>query len=243
MNNAIKKKVNRIGLVGKIVSIVLIVLMAVACAGLTTVGIVLAVMPKNAVTIGVTTDMDVTVGKDMLMGAYDEISADDIKEINVTMRINGSEFTDLEMEKTESGLKLTAQTDRMEFSLQRLAWACLSGCIYCAAMLVVFIFLMRLSDGFRTCDSPFADDVIKRMTVFAWVLLGSAVVSTIAEGVVNSLLMRSIDLEFSLNPTGVGDGLYASVSFAPILIALIVLFLSMIFRYGAALQKESDETL
>ena len=38
-------------------------------------------------------------------------------------------------------------------------------------------------------------------------------------------------------------GLHFSFEFAPILIALVVLFLVMIFRYGAQLQKEADETL
>ena len=34
-----------------------------------------------------------------------------------------------------------------------------------------------------------------------------------------------------------------TITLFPVLIALLVLFLTMIFRYGAQLQKESDETL
>ena len=110
-------------------------------------------------------------------------------------------------------------------------------------LLVVFVFLKRLFDGFRHCDSPFSDDVIRRMTVFSWVLLGSAVLMSVAESIGNSLINRSIDLSFTLNPTGVNSGFEFSFSFAPILIALLILFLTMIFRYGAKLQKEADETL
>ncbi len=81
------------------------------------------------------------------------------------------------------------------------------------------------------------------MTVFAWVLMIGAVLSSAAEAVGNAMIRRSIDLSFSLNPADMNTGFEVSFSFAPILIALILLFLTMIFRYGAKLQKESDETL
>ena len=147
------------------------------------------------------------------------------------------------MQKTADGLLIHASADRMEFRVQRLAYAAFSGLAYCAVLLVVFIFLKRLCDGFRRCDTPFSEDVIHRMTVFAWVMVGGAVLLSAAESIGNSLINRSLDLSFSINPTGFNSGIECSFSFAPILIALLVLFLTMIFRYGAQLQKESDETL
>ena len=242
MENNIKKKVNRIGLVGQIVSIVLIVLMAVACFGCLTGGILLAILPDDAATVGVSTDLDVQVGKSIIGRWMNEIP-DDPKDLNAQLSVNGSEFTDMQMEKTADGLLINASTERWEFQLNKLASAPFTGLIYCATLLVVFIFLKRLSDSFRHCDTPFSDDVIHRMTVFSWVLLIGSVVSSAAEAVVNSLIHRSLDLSFSLNPSGMNTGFEVSFSFAPIIIALIVLFLTMIFRYGAQLQKEADETL
>ena len=81
------------------------------------------------------------------------------------------------------------------------------------------------------------------MTVFAWVLMIGSVAASAAEAVGNALINRSLDLSFSLNPSGMNSGLELSFSLAPIIIALIVLFLTMIFRYGAKLQKDADETL
>ena len=66
MENTIKRKVNRIGLVGQIVSIILIVLMAVACFGCLLGGIVLAALPNDSITIGCNGDMDITISKDLL---------------------------------------------------------------------------------------------------------------------------------------------------------------------------------
>ncbi|MBR2529409.1 MAG: DUF2975 domain-containing protein [Lachnospiraceae bacterium] len=74
-------------------------------------------------------------------------------------------------------------------------------------------------------------------------LVGGAVVTSVAEAAANAVMQRSLDLSFALNPAGMDTGFELSFSFAPILIALIVLFLTIIFRYGAQLQKEADETL
>ena len=241
MEQSIKRKVNRIGLVGQIVSIVLIVCMALGCFGCLVGGIVLVALPNDAVTIGVNGDMDVTVGKSLIGRWMDEIP--DTDQLNAQMSVNGTDYTDMHMEKTQDGLIIRAAAERSEFSLNRLASAVFTGFVYCAVLLVVFIFLKRLCDGFRKCDSPFSDDVIRRMSVFAWVLVGGAALASVAEAIGNSLINRSLDLSFSLNPAGMNSGLEVSFSFAPIIIALIVLFLTMIFRYGAQLQKEADETL
>jgi len=242
MEQSIKKKVNRIGIVGQIVSIILIVLMAAACVALLASGVVLAVLPQDAVVIGVSTDMDVTVGNSLIGAVRDQIP-DDPTELDAIMKVNGTEFVDMQMEKTADGLMIHAISDRVQFNLHRMVYAMFAGLVYCATLLVVFIFLKRLADGFRRCDTPFADDVVKRMTVFAWVLVGGAVVSSIAESIANAMMQRSLDLSFALNPAGLDTGFEFSFNFAPIFIALIVLFLVMIFRYGAQLQKEADETL
>ena len=242
MENTIKRKVNRVGLVGQIVSIILIVLMSVACFACLSGGITLAALPKDAATIGVKGEMDIHVGKS-LIGKWMYKIPDDPTELNAKLGVNGTEYTDLQMEKTADGLVIHAAADRVEFQLKRLATAVFSGLVYCAALLVVFIFLKRLCDAFRHCDTPFSDDVIRRMNVFAWVLMGGAVISSVAEAIGNAMIRRSIDLSFALNPEGMNTGLDVSFHFAPILIALLVLFLTVIFRYGAQLQKEADETL
>lgn len=242
MEQSIRKKVNRIGIAGQVVSIILIVLMATACVALLASGIVLAVLPQDAVAIDISADMDVTVGNSLIGAVRDRIP-DDLTDLDAVVEINGQEFSALQMEKTPDGLVVHAESDRMRFDLHRAVYAVFAGFVHCAALLVVFLFLKRLADGFRRCETPFADEVVKRLTVFAWVLVGGAVVSSVAEAIANALMRRSLDLSFSLNPAGMDTGFEFSFSFAPILIALIVLFLVMIFRYGAQLQKEADETL
>lgn len=243
MKESVKKKVNRIGLAGRIISIILIVMMAAACFGLLVGGVALAVLPREAVTIGAASDIEINVQKKLLGPFVKDLPEEKLTEINAELNLNGKEYADMKMEQTEDELKFTARSERFELDLSRLASAVFTGLIYCAAMLVVFIFLLKLCTAFHRCESPFDDLVIKRMNVFAWVLVGCAVVASIAEGIVNALLDRTLDLSFALNPSDMNTGFNVSFSFAPILIALIVLFLTVVFRYGAQLQKESDETL
>ena len=243
MKESIKRKVNGIGLAGRIVSTILIVLMAAACFGLTVGGIALAVLPREAITIGVRSDIDFRLDKTLFGSFFKDLTEEQLQDINAKMELDGKEFVDWKAENTESALTVSGNTERVQFDLKRLALAALSGLIYCAALLVVFVFLLRLSKAFHRCDSPFDDLVIKRMSVFAWVLVGCAAAASIAEGIANSLLQRTVDLSFALNPSDMSTGFDFSFSFGPILIALIVLFLTVVFRYGAQLQKESDETL
>ena len=126
MEHSIKKKVNRIGLAGQIVSIILIILMAVASFGCLLGGTALAILPNDAVTIGTSVDMDVTVGKSLIGRWMDEIT-DEPSELNAQLSVNGTDFTDMQLEKTEDGLMIRAASDRVVFNLKRLVSAVFSG--------------------------------------------------------------------------------------------------------------------
>lgn len=243
MVSAIKTKVNRIGLVGQIISVILIILTAVAIAALIMGTILFVLLPKDAIQIGFRSDFDVKV-TDKLIGSFmDDITEEGLNEINAEVSVNGRDYGEVAFEKQADGIVMSAASDRITLDLSRVTGALAAALIYAVTLLVIFIFLKRLSDGFRRCDTPFSNDVVSRMTTFAWVLLIGSVVSSVAQSVANTLVARSYQLEFSINPSGMPTGLHFSFEFAPILIALVVLFLVMIFRYGAQLQKEADETL
>ena len=167
MKESVKKKVNRIGLAGRIISIVLIVMMAAACFGLIVGGVALAILPREAVTIGATSDIEINVQKKLLGSFVKDLPEEKLTEINAELSLNGKDYADMKMEQTDDELIFTAQSERFELDLSRLASAVFTGLIYCAAMLVVFIFLLKLCTAFHRCESPFDDLVIKRMNVFA----------------------------------------------------------------------------
>ena len=105
---------------------------------------------------------------------------------------------------------------------------------------VVYLFLMRVAEGFRWCDSPFADGVIRRMTVFAWVLLAYSIVAPLLFTVPN--LIRAIREHYETVYLLDSIRVIVLPSFT-LAVSLFVLFLVRIFRHGAELQREVDETL
>ncbi|MBQ3159486.1 MAG: hypothetical protein IJC00_03410, partial [Clostridia bacterium] len=92
------------------------------------------------------------------------------------------------------------------------------------------VMFLKLCQAFQVCRTPIDEPVIQRMTAFAWALIVCAVVSCIAQASVGALLTGWQRMNFNLN-------------LAPVFTALIVFFLCMVFRYGAQLQREADETL
>jgi len=106
--------------------------------------------------------------------------------------------------------------------------------------LICYGFLMRVAAGFSRCDSPFEDGVIRRMSVFAWVLLIHSIVMQIAYGLPHLVEAMRDNVSNLYLLDALRNLLLPSFSLA---VALFVMFLVRIFRHGAELQQEVDETL
>ena len=97
--------------------------------------------------------------------------------------------------------------------------------------LVTLFFVGALCKAFRYCESPFEENVIKKMQNLAISLIPWTIISSIAESFVTNLLNVG-RFEF-----GIG------VDFNVVLVIALIFVLVYIFKYGAVLQRESDETL
>ncbi|MBQ6426819.1 MAG: DUF2975 domain-containing protein [Clostridia bacterium] len=225
MNQSIKKKINSIGEAGNVISIILIVLQILGILALIAGLVIFLVMPKDAVTLGIQIDADATIGKS-LIGAYmDQIDTSDFDGDDIASgKVTAS------LEKTEDGLVAGFSTDRFTVPVSRFVYGLFAGLVKFIATLIVLIILNRLSREFKKCDTPFSEGVIHWMTVFAWVMLGASVLSELASAVASSMMFKGGNFHFNLD-------------LKTVLITLLVLFLTMIFRYGAKLQHEADETL
>ena len=228
MENNIQTKVNKIGLIGKIVSIVLIVLMSIGALGLLIGGIACVALPKDAVQVSVIPNVDVTVNKSLMSSEWKSID-EALAEANEKV---GEKFDGVTIEKTDDSLTVHAVNPEevKSFGIRDALKAFLSLFIGAAGAIVTLVMFLKLCDAFRVCRSPFDETIIKRMNVFAWALIICAVVGSITTAVASAAVAGIGNFSFNL-------------SLAPVITALIVFFLCMIFRYGAKLQQESDETL
>ena len=238
-NNNIQTKVNRIGKAGRIVSIILIVLLSIGAFSLLLAGGVCAVLPEDTVEVSFRPNADVLVGRSILgqeWSRIDEIVAE------AQEALTGKYGEVIQFEKTDRGLLI--RLDRLMeegevFRLRNALGAIWAGLVGIASAIVALVMFLKLSDAFRVCRSPFDEAVIRRMNIFAWTLIVCAVVGSFAGSAAQSAVMafQNAGIHVGAKNFGVSLDLY------PIFAALIVFFLCMVFRYGAQLQREADETL
>jgi len=91
-------------------------------------------------------------------------------------------------------------------------------------------YIYQLFDNIHKNNTPFTDDNAKYLQRIAVLMIVSTIILPIIDGV----MQRVVNVEY-----------YSQLGFGgfPILVALLLFFLSLVFKYGATLQKESDETL
>ena len=238
-NNNIQTKVNRIGRAGRIVSIILIVLLSIGAFSLLLAGGVCAVLPEDTVEVSFRPNADVLVGRSILgqeWSRIDEIVAE------AQEALTGKYGEVIQFEKTDRGLLI--RLDRLMeegevFRLRNALGAIWAGLVGIASAIVALVMFLKLCKAFEACRSPFDEAVIRRMNIFAWTLIVCAVVGSFAGSAAQSAVMAFQNAGIHVGAKNFG----VSLDLFPIFAALIVFFLCMIFRYGAQLQQEADETL
>lgn len=225
----IQNKVNKIGKAGRIVSIVLVVLLSIGALALVLGGIACALLP-DAVEVNFAPVVDVKVDKSLMHIGDWELTEEALNEANGKV---SEEFGGVTLSKTEDALLVHVDmrdADETSFGIRDALKAIWAGLMAIASAMVTLVMFLQLCKAFEACRTPFDEAVIRRMTIFAWTLIVCAVVSSFAAAVGSAALAGFGKMSFNL-------------SLNPIITALIVFFLCMIFRYGAQLQREADETL
>ena len=238
MKNKNIEKINQLGKIGRILSAITIAISIVGIVIMIMCSIVTANTPTNLIdadlngtgTIGFKIDENgkkpkIRVGEVELFGVdimdnngdvLEEINVDEkIGNMNVKMILNKDEeksTEDMEFYSTEVSLN-----GKSGFAFNAIIiLICCSLMITLLCFTVSMFFLKKLCKALEKCESPFEENVVKKIKAFA--------ISLIPWGVV-----------------GIGLGGISAVGIA--VIVIVVLLFSAIFNYGAELQKESDETL
>ena len=121
----------------------------------------------------------------------------------------------------------------------------ISSGLLCVLGIVACVFQMRVASGYRN-GTPFAEDTLRRTNRFAKVLLlctGAAAVVKIIFSIL-SKPYHIMDNIYNVTTGNIFGALYSAVLIlVPFFAGLIMLFLTKVFRRGAQLQTEGDETL
>lgn len=217
MKNENVMKINKLGKVSRIFIIITMVIVMITMICLPILMIVTLGIPNDGVRIGGEASVNIVVDRENV-----PINIFKIEESDFNSKIFG---TALKWIAKDKGVVNGEQLFTIEGGVKDLTGkqlkpiiiiACVGGEMILISLYVALIFAKRLAKALEACSSPFEEEVLKRMKTFGIAL-------AVWAGAV--LLMNGI------------SGLFAAF------VVIIVLLFISIFKYGAQLQQESDETL
>ena len=245
MKNQAIEKINKIGkisyIISKIAKVVLIIGLVVALVG----AVFCFVLPKNTVKADMSGKMNLELNfeslglneQDILDGLDEgelELKVQNIQfgsiETNSNIKIFEQDYKPLEVIQNDSTVVMNLETDSNSFTLRDVGLILIIASTALAMTIVTVYFVQALCKEFRDCNSPFEENVIKKMRNLAISLIPWTIISSIIESVLGSFMYGGLKLSISID-LGI------------VLVVLIVFVLIYIFKYGAVLQQESDETL
>lgn len=215
MKNENVRKINTIGKVSRILIIICKVAVLIAAIALLVGSVLSLAIPNDSIRIS--------------GSASAEIAIDTGTNIDKIVKIDESDFdskilgANLKWILKDNGvtdgeriftLDAAANNINSNHIKYSIAIACFLGAIYFAMFFVILCFAHKFAKSLEECNSPFEENVIKCMRNFGISLIPWVIFAFITSG---SLIMA--------------------------LIVFVILLLISIFKYGAQLQQESDETL
>ena len=229
------KKINSIGNVCHIFAIITKVLLIISFVALIGTSFVIAILPNDLVTAtmsGKTSinvnleDFDVKFSDEDRTKITEALTGDD----NANIKVNNSDYGIIETEVGESYIDMKAETPEVIFFFKDLLVILFAAMLTTAMSFVTVIFVDRLFVALKNCSSPFDENVIKKMQQFAYSLIPWSIISSMSDSVITSFFAAKVNVTLKID-------------FRMLFMVLIILAIAYIFKYGAILQQESDETL
>lgn len=232
-------KIKNFGKIANIIAIIMKVILIIGMVAVIVAGIVLAVMPKDLIKLQVDSKATVVIDAEKLGGdllkELDDMDVDQInselkEELEAEMKLNNTEYAVASVNRDGNKLIVDTEVTAINLEFKNLLWVLGAAFISLIAAMVVAVFAGRLCKAFRDCETPFEEGIINKMKQLGYAMMPMAVLPSITDSFVNSIMAGNFDV--SLN-----------VELTVVLAIVIVFVLAYVFKYGAMLQKESDETL
>lgn len=235
--NAISK-INKMGQIGGYVTLVAKIFTILAIIGCLAGAVIFTIIPENSISIDISNHIGYSIDFSSLGIKMDEKQIQEAQDmlamntdITTSVKDNNVEYVMSNISITEDGMSGQADTETITMNLSILPMVFLAGASNVIMALVTLFFVGFLCKAFRYCESPFEENVIKKMQNLAISLIPWTIISSIADNFITNLI-------------NVGNfELGISIDIKVVLVIILIFVLVYIFKYGAVLQRESDETL
>lgn len=233
MENTSIKKINIAGKVGYIISILLIVctIIGMVAIGICTAGAI--AISNNDINVKMDTNINISSTGNFLNKLNSFIFIDGVKDLNTIteegVKVNDKDISELSVKEENGGLIVNAKTNEITISMKKIIIALIAAFIFLGAVTASLYMVKALMKSLKNCETPFSEEVIKNMTRFA-----NSLVCVVALNIILSGFWSSFTPGMSYKP---------SINLGSILLVAVIYILIIVFKYGAQLQRESDETL
>lgn len=228
-------KINKMGKIGGIVTVIAKIFIIIAMIGVLTLTVAVAFIPKNFLTVSADGRFMIDISFDAFNARLtDEEVMQGRREVEKILEEDAAgaeEYSINAIEINNDNIFVDVTGKMADFGLHHLVWVLLFAFLHLVMTLVTLFFIGFLFKAFQNCGSPFEQNVIKKMKNLAYSLIPWTVLSSVSGAVIRSFYAGSFRFD------GIG------IDLKIVMAVFIILVLAYIFQYGAVLQQESDETL
>lgn len=166
----------------------------------------------------------------MLSGGNDKIIPPEDQDFNMELSFFNQSFSSAKIHSEENTKVIEATSSPAEYRSANLVSVFIFATLFAASAASALFMLKRLFAVLAKCESPFCEELVKKMKAFGFSLLPVALFATIGETLSTAFLSAGRD-------TGI------SIQWGVLIAFAVTMCLVTVFKYGIQLQKESDETL
>ena len=239
------QKINKVGKVSYVIAVIAKIFVIIGLVVTLVAAVGCFTLPKDSVSLTFGGDMEVAIDYEALGQSLPQEDIDaaesmvGLKVENVQVGLTdagfgfsvaGQDYEPVDLDVTDNTMTMLWKTAGKTISLRTVSVVWLVISLAMIMTIVTITFVEKLCKAFRDCESPFEENVIKKMQNLATSLIPWTIVSSITNSVKDSFLNGGVSVSLT-------------VDLGVVLVVLIVLVLVYIFKYGAVLQQESDETL
>ena len=253
MNSETISKFHRFGKVGKIVITVLMVIAIFGTLASCVATIFVTTLPKDALKVRVTNHAEFRINnekfdsiwkmlgknftyagdkspEDILSDENSKITPPENQEFEAELKFFDQSYSSAKIHSEGNTKVMEAKSSTFEYRSSDLVVVLIFLTLFVASVAAALFMLKRLFVVLTSCESPFCEELVKKMKAFAVSLLPVALFASIGQTLSTAFLSGGRD-------TGI------SIQWGVLIAFAVIMCLVTVFKYGVQLQKESDETL
>lgn len=225
-------KINKVGKFGDVFTLIIKIFLGIGIVGSLIGFIAMLVLPEDFINVKLRGKAEVYSNLAVFNVNFSDNKKEEIRNeiMDGSFDVNEDNYVINNVEVGDSSIIIDAGAEIGTIKTRSIAASIGIAIVYEVLTMITFIFIGRLCKAFRYCETPFSEDVIKKMNQLAVSLVPWIVVGSLAKILILATIKSSSRVVLSLN-------------FSAVLAVVIILMISYIFKYGAILQQESDETI